>query len=86
MAVVKWFRFGIVAFLKALVRVYQIFLSPLLGQNCRYDPSCSAYTITALERFGPLQGSWIAVKRITRCHPFGRSGYDPVPDKPKDTK
>lgn len=86
MRLVLWLSLGVTALLKGLVRLYQIFLSPLLGQNCRYDPTCSSYAMTALERFGPLQGSWIAVKRISRCHPFGRSGYDPVPEKRKDTK
>ena len=66
--------------LKGVVRLYQLLISPWLGQNCRYEPTCSAYALTALERFGPLQGSWIAVKRIARCHPFGGTGYDPVPE------
>ena len=86
MSALNWPRLVVLLLLKGLVRLYQIFISPLLGQNCRYDPTCSAYALTALERYGPLQGSWIAVKRITRCHPFGRSGYDPVPEKPKDMK
>ena len=77
------FSRALIYLLKGFIRLYQILISPWLGQNCRYDPTCSAYALAALERFGPLQGSWIAVKRIARCHPFGGSGYDPVPDASK---
>lgn len=63
----------------ALVRGYQLFLSPLLPAACRYYPSCSAYAVEALERHGAFRGSWLAVKRIGRCHPFRPGGFDPVP-------
>jgi uncharacterized protein len=63
----------------ALVRGYQIVLSPLLPAACRYYPSCSAYAVEALERYGARRGSWLAAKRIARCHPFRTGGYDPVP-------
>lgn len=63
----------------ALVRGYQIVLSPLLPAACRYYPSCSAYAVEALERYGARRGSWLAAKRIARCHPFRAGGYDPVP-------
>lgn len=61
------------------VRGYQVSLSPLLPAACRYYPSCSAYAIEALEKHGPLRGSWLAARRIARCHPFRPGGYDPVP-------
>jgi putative membrane protein insertion efficiency factor len=63
----------------ALVRGYQIVLSPLLPAACRYYPSCSAYAVEALEKYGAWRGSWLAAKRIARCHPFRAGGYDPVP-------
>ncbi|HEU5174065.1 MAG TPA: membrane protein insertion efficiency factor YidD [Gemmatimonadaceae bacterium] len=62
-----------------LVRGYQVGISPLLPSSCRYFPSCSAYAIQALERHGALKGSWLAARRILRCHPFTPGGYDPVP-------
>lgn len=62
-----------------LVRGYQVTLSPLLPAACRYYPSCSAYAIEALQKHGALRGSWLAAKRIARCHPFHPGGYDPVP-------
>jgi uncharacterized protein len=63
----------------ALVRGYQTFLSPYLPNACRYSPTCSHYAIEAIDRFGALQGSWLATKRICRCHPGYPGGYDPVP-------
>jgi len=62
-----------------VVRGYQVALSPLLPAACRYYPSCSAYAIEALEKHGALRGSWLAARRIARCHPFRPGGYDPVP-------
>ena len=62
-----------------LLRLYRLLISPWLGANCRFDPSCSSYAIEALQRYGILKGGWLAVKRIARCHPWGGSGYDPVP-------
>jgi putative membrane protein insertion efficiency factor len=67
-----------------LVRLYQLTLSPWLGMNCRYQPTCSAYAIEALEIHGVLKGGWLALRRIARCHPWGGSGYDPVPGSPQD--
>lgn len=63
----------------ALARLWQIGPSAVLPPSCRYQPSCSAYAIEALKRYGAAKGSWLALKRISRCHPFGGSGYDPVP-------
>jgi uncharacterized protein len=66
----------------APIRVYQIFLSPLLGANkCRYTPSCSQYTIEAIMEWGIFKGSWLGLKRIVSCHPWGGHGHDPVPKK-----
>lgn len=61
------------------VRFYQLCLSPMLPKSCRFEPTCSAYAIEALRRHGPVKGLWLALKRIARCHPWGGSGYDPVP-------
>lgn len=66
--------------LTAPIRAYQLTLSPLLGPRCRFHPSCSHYAIEAIERFGAVRGSWLALHRITRCHPLNSGGYDPVPD------
>jgi len=62
----------------SLIRFYQLFISPLLGNNCRYYPTCSQYAIEAIEKKGIIKGSWMAVKRICRCHPWHDGGYDPV--------
>jgi len=64
-----------------LIRTYQIVLSPLLGSNCRYQPTCSSYMIGAIEEWGPFKGTWLGLKRIGRCHPWGDHGPDPVPTK-----
>ena len=65
--------------LLALITVYRYALSPFLGQRCRFHPSCSAYAAEALTKYGALHGSWLAVKRVCRCHPFHPGGHDPVP-------
>ncbi len=62
----------------ALIRVYQRFISPLLGANCRFEPTCSHYTEQAITKYGLLKGSWMGAKRIARCHPWNPGGYDPV--------
>jgi hypothetical protein len=64
------------------VRAYRIFLSPLLGPSCRYYPTCSDYALQALETHGALKGLGLAARRISRCHPWGGSGLDPVPGTP----
>lgn len=69
------------AILTGPIRAYQRTLSPLLGPRCRFYPSCSHYALEAIERFGPARGSWLAIKRITRCHPLNAGGLDPVPER-----
>jgi putative membrane protein insertion efficiency factor len=63
----------------ALVKAYQRWLSPLLGNNCRFHPTCSFYAIEAINRFGVIKGCWLAAKRILKCHPLNAGGLDPVP-------
>ena len=62
-----------------LVRFYQICLSPLKPQSCRFTPTCSSYALEALKKYGPIKGGYLSIKRILKCHPWGGSGYDPVP-------
>ena len=62
-----------------LIRVYQLTLSPFIGRNCRYTPTCSNYGIEAIKKYGAIKGGWLTVKRIISCNPWGGSGYDPVP-------
>lgn len=63
----------------ALIRIYQYVISPALGPKCRFTPTCSQYAVEALKKYGPFKGLWLSLKRISRCHPGGGSGYDPVP-------
>ncbi|MGD8785349.1 MAG: membrane protein insertion efficiency factor YidD [Thioalkalispiraceae bacterium] len=63
-----------------LIKVYRFTLSPFVGQHCRFTPTCSQYAIEAVERYGSLKGSWLAVKRLSKCHPFHTGGWDPVPE------
>ena len=65
--------------LKGCIRLYQIFISPLFPSSCRYYPTCSAYAIEAITKYGPFKGFYLSAKRILRCHPFHEGGYDPVP-------
>jgi putative membrane protein insertion efficiency factor len=77
----SWLLRGLVALpswlLIGVVRLYQLFLSPLVGQNCRFQPTCSRYFIGAVERYGAIRGSFRGIARICRCHPFHPGGYDP---------
>ncbi|MBW7922171.1 MAG: membrane protein insertion efficiency factor YidD [Rubellimicrobium sp.] len=62
------------------VRAYRLFLSPWIGNSCRYQPTCSVYALEALERHGAIKGGWLTIRRLSRCHPWGGSGIDNVPD------
>lgn len=66
-------------FLLALIHAYRAVLGPLMGGQCRYDPTCSAYGLEAIREHGPWRGGWLTIKRIARCHPFVKGGFDPVP-------
>ncbi len=66
-------------FLILLIRIYQVTLSPFIGRNCRYSPTCSNYGIEAIKKYGAIKGGWLTIKRILSCNPWGGSGYDPVP-------
>ncbi|MCY4305167.1 MAG: membrane protein insertion efficiency factor YidD [Aestuariivita sp.] len=63
------------------IRLYRLILSPWVGYNCRYQPTCSSYALEALEKHGSIKGTWLTLRRIARCHPFGQCSYDPVPEK-----
>lgn len=64
-----------------LLRAYKLFISPLLGQTCRFYPSCSSYSMQAIERFGFFKGGYLTTRRLLRCHPFNPGGLDPVPER-----
>ena len=66
------------------IRFYQLFVSPIIGQNCRYLPTCSEYTIGCLIQFGLIKGTFLSIKRISKCHPWGSHGYDPIPNNLKE--
>jgi len=67
------------------IHLYQYLISPLLGKNCRFEPSCSNYMIQAIREWGPLKGTWLGLNRIRKCHPWGGHGSDPVPKNPNKT-
>lgn len=66
-----------------LIRAYQVTLGPFLGGQCRFHPTCSRYAVEAYQTHGPIRGSWLTIRRLVRCHPFSRGGYDPVPPSEK---
>jgi hypothetical protein len=70
-----------ISFFISIIKIYQIVLSPLLGKTCRFNPTCSNYSKLSIEKFGIIKGFYLSIKRLLRCHPWGSSGYDPVPDK-----
>ncbi|WP_445263756.1 membrane protein insertion efficiency factor YidD [Rhodohalobacter sp. 8-1] len=67
-----------------IIRFYQLAISPYLGQTCRHAPTCSSYMIEAIREWGTAKGVWMGLKRLARCHPWGTSGYDPVPKKEEE--
>lgn len=67
-----------------IIKLYQLLLSPLLGANCRFQPSCSNYAIQAIDRFGVVKGGYLSLRRLIKCHPFHEGGFDPVPEKTED--
>ncbi len=69
-----------------LIKIYQLLISPIIGSNCRYQPTCSHYAAEAVDRFGIIRGGWMAIKRISRCHPWHEGGYDPVPETRPENK
>lgn len=75
MFVRKIFRFIFLG----IIKIYQTIISPFLGNNCRFTPTCSHYGVEAIEKYGPFKGLWLTIKRIGRCHPWGGHGHDPVP-------
>ena len=81
MRVLRVIRRLLVLYVVAMVRAYQVMLSPLLVGSCKFYPSCSEYFIQAVREWGVLRGGWLGIRRILRCHPFGLGGLDPVPPK-----
>ena len=79
-------RKGIVWIFVLPIKLYQWLISPLLGQNCRHEPTCSHYAVEAIKVWGPFKGIWLGIKRISKCHPWGTFGYDPVPEKKNKIK
>ena len=69
-----------------LIRGYQLIISPLLGSNCRFMPTCSEYAMESLRSYGSIKGSYLTIKRIGKCHPWGGHGYDPIPTKKVENK
>ena len=67
-----------------IIKFYQFFISPILGQNCRYLPTCSEYSIQSIKKFGIFKGAFLSLKRISKCHPWGNHGYDPVPNDARE--
>jgi len=63
----------------ALIKIYQCVISPYIGPKCRYTPTCSQYALEAFRKYGPFKGGWLAIRRISSCHPWGGHGHDPVP-------
>lgn len=67
-----------------LIRIYRLLIAPLMGRHCRFEPSCSAYALNALQKYGAAKGGWLTLKRLGRCHPWHPGGFDPVPGPDSD--
>lgn len=78
-------RTAVGSILVFMIRIYQGLISPFFPGACRYSPTCSEYVVEAVKVHGPLKGGWLGIRRISRCHPWGGEGYDPVPPKKGDT-
>jgi putative membrane protein insertion efficiency factor len=78
-AVITFIKRVVGAIFVLLIRFYQYFISPLTGASCRYTPTCSAYGVEAIKKYGPFKGGWLTLKRIASCNPWGGHGHDPVP-------
>ena len=78
-AIVNIFKALLGGFFVVLIKLYQYLLSPLMGAQCRYTPTCSQYGIEAIKKYGSFKGGWLTLKRIARCNPWGGHGHDPVP-------
>lgn len=76
---IKWLKIFLTKFFCTLIRIYQICISPLHGPCCRFTPTCSAYSLEAIKKYGPFKGVILSIKRILKCNPFHDGGYDPVP-------
>ncbi len=77
--IISFLRKIVSAFFILIIRLYQFLLSPILGASCRFTPTCSQYGLEAIRKHGPFKGGWFTLKRIGRCHPWGKHGHDPVP-------
>jgi uncharacterized protein len=79
MIIWKFIKYIFSSIFLAIIKIYQLFISPLLPPSCRYTPTCSQYTVEAIKKYGPFKGGCLGLRRIMRCHPWGGHGHDPVP-------
>lgn len=76
---IKFFKWLLGSIFLIVIKIYQYLISPLMGASCRFIPTCSQYGVEAIKKYGPFKGGWLTIKRIVRCHPWGKHGYDPLP-------
>jgi putative membrane protein insertion efficiency factor len=79
----RWLQKVTTQALQLMITIYQWTISPYLGKNCRFEPTCSSYALVAIEQHGPIKGVWLTINRLRRCHPWHEGGYDPVPESTK---